>query len=179
MGGIYTNSVALTGFSGNIDASRINNLHSAPIAELNTLANKPTWVASTQAGVTLSSFSGNIDASRVLNLPSALAADWTTLTNKPTWVTSTQSAVTLTGFSENILPHFRRVNRKAIQDDLPLAPWSCGTIAMLTTFNLTLGLIRPDNINTPSISRRQYLTFHKPVLHWLILGTPPNLCNFN
>jgi len=73
------------------------------------------------------------------------------------------------------LPPFWRVNRIAMQADSPFAPWSCGTIAMLTTLHLTLGHIRPDNINTASISRRQYLTFHQSLLHWLILGTPPDL----
>ena len=51
------------------------------------------------------------------------------------------------------LPLFRRVNRIGIQTDSPLAPWSCGSIAMLTTLNLTLGHNRPDNMNTSSISR--------------------------
>ena len=79
------------------------------------------------------------------------------------------------------LPPFRRVNRIAIQNDLPLAAWSCGTIAVLTTLHLTLGQIRPDkiNINTDNITRRHILNFHQALLQWLILGTPPDLWNLN
>jgi hypothetical protein len=76
------------------------------------------------------------------------------------------------------LPPFRRVNRTAIQNDLPLAAWSCGTISLLATLHLTLGQIRPDNIHTiNSITRRHILIFHQALLQWLILGTPPNLWN--
>ena len=70
------------------------------------------------------------------------------------------------------LPPFRRVNRIAIQTDLPLAAWSCGTIAILATLHLTLGRIRPDNINTYNINRRHIRIFHQALLQWLILGTP-------
>jgi hypothetical protein len=73
------------------------------------------------------------------------------------------------------LPPFHMVNRIATQNDFPLAAWSCGTIAILTTLYLTLGQIRPDIINTDIINRRHILIFHQTLLQWLILGTPPNL----
>jgi hypothetical protein len=77
------------------------------------------------------------------------------------------------------LPPFRKVNRIAIQTESTLDPWSFGTIDMLTTLHLTLGHILPENINTASISRRQYLILHQSLLHWLILGTSPNLWTLN
>jgi hypothetical protein len=73
-----------------------------PPTTWDTLANKPTWVVSTQGGVALSSFNGNLDASRVTNLPSAPTADWTTLPNKPAWIASTQGGVTLSSFNGNL-----------------------------------------------------------------------------
>jgi len=77
------------------------------------------------------------------------------------------------------LPPFRRVNRIAIQNDFPLAAWSCGTKAIPTTLHLTLGQIRPGKINIDIINRRHILTFHQTLLKWLIMGTPPNLWDLN
>ena len=77
------------------------------------------------------------------------------------------------------LPPFRSVNQIATQHDSPQAPWSCGTIAILTTLHLTLGQVRPDRINPASITRRQYLTFHHALLAWLLFVTPPNLWELN
>ena len=77
-----------------------------------------------------------------------------------------------------LLP-FHRVNHIAIQSDFPLAAWSCGTITILTTLHLTLGHIRPDNINTGNIDRRNILIFNQALLQWLILDTSPNLWNLN
>jgi hypothetical protein len=77
------------------------------------------------------------------------------------------------------LPPFRRVNQMATQNNFPLAAWSCGTIAILTTLHLTLGQFRPDNINTDIINRRHVLIFHQTLLQWFILGTPPNLRSLN
>jgi len=65
----------------------------------------------------------------------------------------------------SLLPPFRRVNRIAMQNDFSLAPGSCGTIVIRTTLRLTLGHIRPESINTTSISRGQYLIFHYSLLH--------------
>ena len=73
------------------------------------------------------------------------------------------------------LPCYRIVNRIAIQNDAPIPPWSCGTIAILTLLHLTLGSIRPDLIATNSITRHQMLTLHQAILRWLIIGTPPDL----
>jgi hypothetical protein len=77
------------------------------------------------------------------------------------------------------LPPFCKVNRIAIQNDSPLTSWSCGTIAILTTLHLTLGRIRPDNINTGNITKRHIFIFHQALIRWLILGTPPNLWNID
>ena len=79
----------------------MNNIPSGGTAYWTTLANKPTWIASTQGGVALSSFSGKLDSSRITNLPSGGTAYWTTLANKPTWVASTQGGVALSSFSGN------------------------------------------------------------------------------
>jgi hypothetical protein len=65
-------------------------------------------------------------------------------------------------FPVSPLPSFRRINHDAIQNDFPQAPWSCGIIAILTALHLPLGHIRPDNINTAGISKRQYLTSTNP-----------------
>ncbi len=94
--------MALSSFSRNIDSSRVNNFPSGGTADWNTLANKPSWIASTQGKVALSSFSGNIDSSRVNNLPSGGTADWNTLTNKPSWIKSMQGGVALLSFSGNL-----------------------------------------------------------------------------
>ena len=74
---------------------------------------------------------------------------------------------------------YRRVRRIAIQNDAPLPPWSCGTIAILTLLHLTLGNIRPNRIDTNNITRQQMLTLHQAILHWLIIGTPPTYGAYN
>ena len=85
MGCIYTRRCNIIIISGNLDSSRITNLPSGVTADWTTLANKPSWVASTQGGVTISSFSGNLDASRINNLPTGdFATTWATI-GRPEW----------------------------------------------------------------------------------------------
>ena len=59
---------------------------------------------------------------------------------------NTLSALATTYLHHNLpvptLPPFRRVNRIAIQNDFLLVPWSCGTIAILTTIHITKGTYR-------------------------------------
>jgi hypothetical protein len=90
---------------------------------------------------------------------------------------STALATTYLHYNLPVQPFlpFRKVNRIANQKDFPLVAWSCGTIAILTTLHLTIGQIRPDDINTYNIIRRHILNFYQALLQWLILGTPPSL----
>ena len=75
------------------------------------------------------------------------------------------------------LPPSKRIYRIAIQTASPYAPWSCGTRAILIALSLPLGNTRQDKIHTNTITRRQCLTFHQSILHWLIMGTPSSLWN--
>ncbi len=79
------------------------------------------------------------------------------------------------GLPTPTLPTYRHVQRVAIQDDAPLAPWSCGTFAMLTTLNLLLGHQHPHELAPDCISRSQMLTLHRALLVWLITGHMPDL----
>ena len=94
-------------------------------------------------------------------------------------ITNVASALTITYQQHNEQcppkPRYRRVQRIAIQNDSPLEPWSCGTIAILTTLHLTLGNTRPDRIPANNITRQQMLNLHQALLQWLIIGTPPDL----
>ena len=96
-------------------------------------------------------------------------------------LTNIASALTTTYQHYNeqcpLIPRYLRVQRIAIQNDYPLEPWSCGTIAILTTLHLTLGNTRPDRIPANSITRQQMLNLHQALLQWLIIGTPPELWN--
>jgi len=50
-------------------------------------------------------------------------------------------------------------------------------MAMLIILHLTLGNTRPDRITTNSITSQQMLILHQALLHWLVMGTPPDLYN--
>ena len=67
------------------------------------------------------------------------------------------------------------VHRIAIQDDGPLPPWSCGTLAMSTTLHLLLGNKLPHDMPAGCITRDHMLALHKALLHWLLTGSPPPL----
>ena len=98
-------------------------------------------------------------------------------------ITNVASALTITYQHHNEqfppTPRYRRVQRIAIQNDSPLEPWSCGTIAILTTLHLTLGNTRPDRIPANSITRQQMLNLHQALLQWLIIAPPPIYGTYN
>ena len=73
------------------------------------------------------------------------------------------------------LPQCKETPRIVVQNDTPRQPWSCGTIAMLTTLHLLLGKRRPHELHALYISREKMLHLHKALLAWLITGTQPEL----
>jgi len=73
------------------------------------------------------------------------------------------------------LPPFRQLPHLSTQRDFPLSLWSCGTLAMSTTFHLLLGKHLPHTLPPNYITRARMLALYMALLEWLILGTPPLL----
>ena len=73
------------------------------------------------------------------------------------------------------LPNYKAIHKIAIQSDGPSGAWSCGTYAMLAILHLMLSDKRPDQLPYNTISRNNMTSFHKALLHWYILGIPPDL----
>ena len=79
------------------------------------------------------------------------------------------------GLPTPCLPNYRPIHKIASQNDGRSGAWSCGTYAMLTTLHIILSDTRPDQLQPNSISRRNMSNFHEALLHWYILGIPPDL----
>ena len=76
------------------------------------------------------------------------------------------------GFAPPALPPYRRLAQIATQDDGPLPPWSCGTIAMSTTLHLLLGDKHPHDMPSQCITREHVLALYRAMLRWLLTETP-------
>ena len=79
------------------------------------------------------------------------------------------------GLPRPSLPNYRPIHKIATQNDGMSGAWSCGTYAMLTTLHIVLSDKRPDQLQPNSISRGNMTNFHEALLHWYILGIPPDL----
>lgn len=145
--------VSLSGFSGNIDSSRIDNLQVIPswvssqqnqivLSDFSGNLNYnriegapilPPWVNQYfQSSVNLAGFGGTLDVSRVTGLPSS---------SLPGWLSENQGAVTLSLFGGNL-----DVSRIENLPTLSLPTWITETIPDLSSFPGNLDASRVTNL---------------------------------